>query len=70
MIGSVPPLILIDLQRDDRCGRLTVSLSSYLRFADELSAGMDVLVDRWRHAAPPRALLGSAWRERDEAGQA
>ncbi len=66
MIGSALPVLLIDLQPHDACGRLTVTLGSYLDFADDMSAGIEVLVERWKHQAPPRALVEALWSDRDD----
>jgi hypothetical protein len=59
-----PPVLLVDLRPGDECGKLTVTLGSYLRFTDDLTAAVDQLVAKWVEQAPPRSQLVSALLDR------
>ncbi len=60
------PVLLVDLRPDDDCGKLTVTLGSYLRFGDDLAEAVDRLVDQWQHVAPPSVQLESVLLDRQD----
>ena len=55
MTESSPPKLLIDLTARTDSDRVVVSLQSFLRFAEEVSFGLEELEDRWQSFAAPAA---------------
>ncbi len=59
MADSSSPSLLIDLTSRTDNDQVVVSLKSFLRFAEEISFGLEDLVERWQHIAAPAARLGA-----------
>lgn len=47
------PTLLVVLTEDNDPDRVVVDMRSFLRFAEEITFGLEDMVDKWRdHAAP------------------
>ena len=47
------PKLLVVLTEDNDPDRIVVDMRSFLRFAEEITFGLEDLVDQWRGAAAP-----------------
>ena len=60
------PILLVELLPDDTAGRLTVGLEAYLNLGDEITLGVDQLVQRWQHQSAPAAIIQDLRQQRAE----
>jgi len=54
-----PPTLLVVLTRESDPARITAELPAFLRFSDELTFGLEELVERWEPKAAPVSQIGS-----------
>jgi len=54
-----PPTLLVVLTRESDPARITAELPAFLRFSDEVTFGLEDLVDRWESMAAPVSRIGS-----------
>ncbi len=54
-----PPLLLVVLTEDSDPDRIAAKLPAFLRFSDEVTFGLEDLVERWESQAAPVSRFGS-----------
>jgi len=54
-----PPTLLLVLTEDHDPLRVTVTLTSFLQFAQEISDGLEDVEYRWHHRAAPAANMNA-----------
>jgi hypothetical protein len=57
--SATPPTLLVVLTDDNDPNPIAVPLNKFLRFSEEITFGLEDLVDRWKFAAAPVASLAS-----------
>ena len=58
MAHSSPPNLLVELASDDSLGRLIVPLDKFLRFSEDITFGLEDLVDDLSKFATPKSIRG------------
>lgn len=58
MAHSSPPNLLVELASDDSLGRLIVPLDKFLRFSEDITFGLEDLIDDLSQFGTPRSLRG------------
>jgi hypothetical protein len=56
--SSDPPTLLLVLTEKEDPLRVTVPLDGFLRFAEQVTRGLEAVVHRWQHRAAPVARVG------------
>ena len=54
-----PPTLLVVLTRESDPARIIADLPAFLRFSDEVTFGLEELVERWESKAAPVSRIGS-----------
>jgi hypothetical protein len=54
-----PPTLLVVLTHESDPARITAELPAFLRLSDEVTFGLEELVERWESKAAPVSRLGS-----------
>ena len=52
------PTLLVVLTHEDDPARVAVDLTAFLQLSDEVSCGLEDVVERWRSAAAPVSRIG------------
>jgi len=58
MAHSTPPKLLVELASADSLGRLIMPLDKFLQFSEEITFGLEDLVDDLARFATPDSLRG------------
>lgn len=56
MAHSSPPNLLVELASDDSLGRLIVPLDKFLRFSEDITFGLEDLIDDFSNFATPKSI--------------
>ncbi|MEM7315679.1 MAG: hypothetical protein AAF497_21280 [Planctomycetota bacterium] len=57
--SATPPTLLVVLTEDNDPNPVAVPLNKFLQFSEEITFGLEDLVERWQHMAAPVASLAA-----------
>lgn len=58
LMSNNAPTLLVVLTCEDDPARVTANLTSFLRFSEEVTLGLEDLVERWESTAAPVSRIG------------